>query len=431
MEVTTAPFGLIWCVPARTPRLEYVLQVLLGEWLKLPYAIIPASEWPQPIPTGWRVLAYGTACPEADLHIPFSGFLLREGTDFVLPPWDEKGFFPGVGDFGWDLPAMAFYVLTLYPLYRWPYGYDQWGLYAWHKAPFYTAPFWQEPFLLLRLYELLDRLGIRWPRPAFHWEIGWDIDHLYAWKGRGGLRWWIGGLRRKDLFLRLKTRLGRHPDPYDTIHAITATFSPAHSRFFFLLSQRHKRDSLIAPTHPALRQAIQKLYQKGYAIGIHPSFLSREKPRYFFKEKALLERYLGGKPVTESRQHYLRFYWPDLAEVLTQAGIERDYTMAFPERSGFLLGTTLPVPVYHVGWERRVSLTLIGPALMDQVYLQREDFLGLREEIQRLVQVVQKAGGLLHLLWHNSTWWYLPKEVLPTSAGGLPEHEETQRTQDQ
>ncbi|MCS7189891.1 MAG: hypothetical protein RMJ66_08545, partial [Bacteroidia bacterium] len=286
-----AAVGLLWRVPVKTPRLQYVVKVFFEHWFPLPYKIVSVAEWSDfNKPTGWRVISYGTSeLGPADVSIPYSGFIEREGVDFVLPPWNAGGFFPGEGDLPWDLPAMAFYVLTLYALYDWHYGYDEWGLYAWERSPFYTAPFWQEPFVLMRLYELLERLSLRLPRPSFTWEIGWDIDHLYAWKGRGGLRWWLGGLRRGDLMKRLQTRWGRQSDPYDTLDAITNHFPPMRSRFFFLLSQAHARDSLISPSHPDIKRRVQELVGKGYEVGIHPSFTTREDPKKLVQEKNLLE----------------------------------------------------------------------------------------------------------------------------------------------
>lgn len=406
-----APTGLIWRAAEVTPRLQYVLRVLFSDWLGLPCKVIsPAETAKTKVPTGWRVIAYGTEGP-ANLRMPYSGFTAQRSTDFFLPTWDAQGFFPGEGDYPWDLPAMAFYVLTLYPLYRWPYGYDEFGLYAWHRAPFYEAPFWKEPFLLKHAYALLERLELRVNRPNFHWEIGWDIDHLYQWKGRGGPRWWIGGLLRGDLLKRLQVRWGALPDPYDTLPEITKAFSPKESRFFFLLSQVHRRDSLVSPKHPDVRLWIRRLSEAGYSVGIHPSFTTTEKPQRLLQEKQLLESYLG-QPVRASRQHYLRYRWPQLLHVLVEAGIQVDYTLAFPERSGFLLGTTLPVPAYEVATERELPLRLIGPALMDQVYLRKGDAAGLQAELERLFRVVQSVGGRLHVIWHNSTWDALPGAVL-------------------
>ncbi len=413
-----APTGLIWRVPEVTPRLRYVLRVVFSHWLGIPCRVVSAAEAAETeVPTGWRLLAYGTEGP-ADLRVAYSGFLTQSGTEFILPRWDEKGFFPGEGDYPWDLPAMAFYVLTLYPLYHWPYGYDDFGLYAWHRAPFYAAPFWREPFLLKHAYALLERLGLRVERPPFRWEVGWDIDHLYQWKGRGGLRWWLGGLLRRDLPQRLEVRWKGALDPYDTLASILAAFPPAHSRFFFLLSQAHRRDSLVSPHHPDVRAWVQRLDQRGYAVGIHPSFTTCEKPHRLAQEKNLLETYLG-HPVYESRQHYLRYRWPQLLHHLVEVGIQTDYTLAFPERSGFLLGTTLPVAAYDVAADRELPLKLVGPALMDQVYLRRGDVEVLERELERLYQVVKEVGGVLHVIWHNSTWARLPEAVRrwPREAG--------------
>ncbi|MEN3040859.1 MAG: hypothetical protein ABDH66_04900 [Bacteroidia bacterium] len=403
--------GIIWRVRADTPRLRYVLQVLCEHWLHIPYRIVASPDWgAQAVPTGWRVIGYdGDHSQKADVVLPYSGFIERSGTNFTLPPWNEGGFFPGEGDFGWDLPAMAFYILTAYPLYEWPYGYDEWGNYAWHRAPFYEAAFWKEPFVLKRWYELLQRLDMRFPKPAFHWEMGWDIDHLYLWKGRSGLRWWLGGLRHGDLWKRLKVRFGVAADPYDTIHIITQLFSPEHSRFFFLLSNRHRRDSLVSPFHPELRETIRSLVNQGYSVGIHPSFETRDKPLRLQGEIALLTKF-AGQAVRQSRQHYLRYWMPQTFQALAEAGIAEDFTLAFPKRSGFLLGTTLSVPFYRVDIDKVLPLHLWGPALMDRAYIDTfpQEVEG---EIQRLFQVVQDTGGRLHFIWHNSTLHFLPQVI--------------------
>ncbi|MCS6790620.1 MAG: hypothetical protein NZ580_06540 [Bacteroidia bacterium] len=403
--------GVVWRVRHYTRRLAYIVETF-HSWSDLPYVIVEDEVWTSYTPpTGWRIVSYGSRIKEkADWELPYSGFLEKEGTHFLLPSWNEGGFFPGEGDFGWDLLAMGFYVLTLYPLYDWPYGYDEWGLYAWHRAPFYEAPFWKEPFLLKRWYELLERLELHLPKPPFHWEIGWDIDHLYAWKGRDGLRWWLGGIRRGNLHLRLLARWGKVPDPYNTLSLITAHFPPQHARFFFLLSQKHSRDSLVSPSHPELIQAIQNLHAQGYCIGIHPSFTTRENPSLLIQEKHLLEQYLK-KPVECSRQHYLRFFVPQLFVSLVEAGIKEDYTLTFPKRSGFLLGTTLPIRAYRVDTDEVLPLWLIGPALMDQVYLSQGKAAELPLEVSRLFSVVKETGGRLHFLWHNSTWEALPLTI--------------------
>ncbi|MCX8112466.1 MAG: hypothetical protein N3E49_04625 [Bacteroidia bacterium] len=404
--------GVIWRVPQDTPRLRFVLRVLCEIWTPLPYKIVPADQWkPAEVPTGWRVIDYGIPDLGAShLRLPYSGFIAQTGTSFLSVSWDLGGFFPGEGDFGWDLPAMAFYVLTLYPLYDWRYGYDEWGLYAWHQAPFYGAPFWREPFLLQRWYELLERLEIRLPHPPFTWEIGWDIDHLYAWKGRGGLRWWLGGVWHRDLHKRLSVRFGKNRDPYDTIEEIVSNFSPERARFFFLLSNRHRRDSLVSPHHPDVRRTIQMLLSKGYAVGLHPSFESRDAPQRLLAEKGLLEQF-AGRPITQSRQHYLRFRWPDTFQELSNAGIREDFTLAFPKRSGFLLGTTLPVPFYRVDKERELPLWLWGPGLMDRAYIAVAPPEEVEQEVRRLLQVGRQVGGRLHFIWHNSTWPFLPLPV--------------------
>jgi hypothetical protein len=399
MEASEKPL-IAWFLPALSPRVEFVIRTLCAEWLDIPFWIGTPSDTPPQTP--YRI-ACGCQVAGA-LHLSAHALLWLRETPFFLPKWNEEGLFPTQeGDYPYDLLAMAFYVLSLYPLYEWPYDYDTYGLYRWERLPFYEAKFWSYPFLQVHWYRILDLLGYPYEKPPFAWEVGWDIDHPYAWKGRVGLRWWIGGLRRGDLHKRILAQLGKLADPYDTHEEIIRYFPPLHARFFMLVSDAHRLDSLVSPTHPFWRKQIQRLLEKGYAVGLHPSYRTREEPARLQAEKTLLESYTGS-PVYFSRQHYLRYFWPDTFYHLAAAGIREDYSLAFPERSGFLLGTALPTSLYDASREKPLPLRFHPVALMDQVYLRRGDRVGLAQEIQRLYAAVSETGGKLHFIWHNSTW---------------------------
>jgi len=391
---------LAWFLPSFSPRAQFVIETLFRDWLAIPVWVGHPNDNPPPAP--YRI-SYGIKVAGA-FSLPCSNFLWRQDANFFLPKWDKVGLFPfRCGDYDYDLLAMAFYVLSLYPLYDWPYGYDAYGLYQWEKLPFYEAPFWQEPFLQGHVYRFLDWMGYSYRRPVFSWEVGWDIDHPYAWRGRWGLRWWMGGLRRANLHHRLLAQMGLISDPYDTLEAILSSFPPAHSRFFFLMSSTHRLDSLVRPSHPVWKQWVQQVLRGGYVIGLHPSYEVMTNPQRLSPEKARLEKY-AGRPVTTSRQHYLRYRWPQTFYHLAAIGIQEDYTLAFPERSGFLLGTALPTRLYDIYREKPLPLVFRPPALMDQVYVRRGDYGGLAAEVQRLYAVVRQSGGHLHFIWHNSTW---------------------------
>jgi hypothetical protein len=399
MEASTKPL-IAWFLPERTPRTEFVIRTLCAEWLGIPYWIGTPADTPPYTP--YRI-ACGCNVPGA-FHFPLHPLLRGRGTTFFLPAWDEEGLFPTPsGDHSHDLLGMAFYVLSLYPLYEWPYAYDAYGLYRWEALPFYQAGFWKYPFLQVHWYRVLDAMGYPYQKPSFHWEVGWDIDHPYAWKGRWGLRWWIGGLHRKNLHKRILAQIDRVDDPYDRHEQIIRHFPPEHARFFMLLSNTHRLDSLVPPTHPFWREWSRALLLQGYAVGLHPSYRSREKPALIAREKALLEAYTG-RPVTFSRQHYLRYFWPETFYHLFAVGIREDYSLSFPERSGFLLGTALPTSLYDASQDKPLPLRFHPVALMDQAYLRRGDSAGLAQEVQRLYAAVSQVGGKLHFLWHNSTW---------------------------
>ncbi len=399
MEAHQKPL-IAWFLPALGPRPQFVIRTLCEDWLNIPCWIgTPADSAPE---TPYRI-ACDCKVPGA-INLPAHSLLWGQGTSFFLPTWDDEGLFiTREGDYSYDLLAMAFYVLSLYPLYEWPYDYDAYGLYRWERLPFYEAKFWSYPFLQVHWYRILELLGYPYRKPPFSWEVGWDMDHPYAWKGRWNLRWWVGGLRRKNLLKRILAQFGWVSDPYDTHEEIIRAFPPQHSRFFMLLSNTHRLDSLVSPKHAFWRRWTQVLIKRGYEVGLHPSYQTREAPVRLRTEKKLLETYTG-RPISFSRQHYLRYFWPETFYHLAAAGIKEDYSLAFPGRSGFLIGTALPTSLFDASCNEPLPLRFHPVALMDQVYLQRGDLEGLEKEIQRLYRVVSETGGKLHILWHNSTW---------------------------
>ncbi|MGQ9863318.1 MAG: hypothetical protein ACUVRD_02370 [Bacteroidia bacterium] len=371
-------------------RLHFVLQALFRP-LGISWQVIPRSEFRyEAVPPTTKVWSYGAEPLPGAYLLPYSGWLREGEYAFFLPRYDARGFF--YTQDGIDLFAAAFYVLTEYYFWDWA-RYDTYGRYV-GLEDFFAQPFWDEPFLQKWLYQHLIASGVTFCKPAAQKEITIDIDAPYAYRHRNLLRVAVGGLRHRDLARRYEVLLGSQKDPFDTYAQLMALFPPSTMRFFLLLPKAEK----------GRIHVLRLLKQRGYSVGLHPSFAASWSLDVLAKEKELLERFSDCR-VTTSRQHYIRYRFPDTFRNLLQVGIEGDYSALFIRRSGFMAGLAWEYAFYDVQAEAITSLWRFPTLLMDQSLL-RYQGRGLEEisEIgQRYWQLIQTYGGVWRILWHNST----------------------------
>src|SRR5690606_4274839 len=96
-------------------------------------------------------------------------------------------------------------------------------------------------------------------------------------------------------------------------------------------------DKNISPTNPAMQSLIRELASEG-RVGLHPSYFSTEAS-VFRQEKNMLEE-ITGRPISWSRQHYVRMRLPDTYRTLIDRGITDDWSMGYGARLGFRAGTS-------------------------------------------------------------------------------------------
>lgn len=140
-------------------------------------------------------------------------------------------------------------------------------------------------------------------------------------------------------------------------------------------------------------------------MGLHPSYRSNEDPVYLHQEKEGLEQALG-QTISRSRQHYLKLSLPFTYQNLISAGIQEDWSMAYPDHLGFRAGTSRPFPWYDLASESITRLMVYPATIMDgtlRYYMQ----LSPQESIKRiktLIQTVRTYGGHFIPIWHNSSF---------------------------
>ena len=102
-------------------------------------------------------------------------------------------------------------------------------------------------------------------------------------------------------------------------------------------------------------------------VGIHPSYASDSDEETIREEKDRLETILR-RPVTHSRQHYLKMKMPLTFRTLVNMGIKHDHSMGYAEIPGYRASIAVPYSFYDLEFESILPLTIHPFVYMDTTY---------------------------------------------------------------
>ncbi len=331
----------------------------------------------------------------------------------------EKYFFESSADS--DLPfdpfAASFYLVTRYEEYP-DFKKGKYGRYPAEKSILYKYDLLKKPVVNIWANITGEKLKERFPEivipePEFTFVPTIDIDNAWAVSNKGFIR--TAGALMKSLSKgnfeetahRLRVLTGKTNDPYDTYSYIDEVLKEniENAVFFFLLGDYKKYDKNVSWKNKSLQKLIRETASK-YSTGIHPSYYSGKKrgKGMMETEKNRLEKITGNK-IVKSRQHYIRLNFPKTYRNLVKAGIQQDYSMGYPEITGFRAGICTPYNFYDIKKEKETSLKIVPFQVMD-VTLKQYMKLTPDEavaEIKTLMQEVKKSGGTFSAIWHNET----------------------------
>ncbi len=324
-------------------------------------------------------------------------------------PSSDNSFLP------FDPFACTFYLLTCYEEYL-SENTDEHERFTDAENILVRRQLHQTPIVDRMAFWIAQKITEKYPefnaqKRSFQFLTTIDIDNAWAFKNKSLLvstgailkaaihGEWNELKQRLVVFLRLKN------DPYDTYKYILETYKGLlnHILFFFLIGDRNQYDKNISHKNKAFRQLITSL-SSVCEVGIHPSYASNQKPWLFEKEKERLEDIIQ-KPVTQSRQHYLKLRFPQTYQRLLKAGITDDYTMGLVGLAGFRAGTCTAFPFFDLSHNRSTNL-MIHPFQAMDVTLKNYLHLGPEKAwqlISELMQEVKKVDGTFICLWHNES----------------------------
>ncbi len=417
-----------------SPRLEYALDVLFTRIAGIRWRLLRAGE---SLPQGKSpiLLSYGEEPhPGACLHIPASGLLWERGVRGQLPKPELQQGLPilfsappkSAHSLSFDFFAAAFFMLSRYEEYL-PFAGDPHGRFRVEDSVFGKAKmpaYPEKPLLHLWLERFFDELQkhaeqsrykqlkaeLQKKQREFIFTPTYDLDLPWAFAHKRPLQAVGGALR--DLFaqgpgsLLRRFRVWRKPetDPWFIFPFLQELHKKYRLRpiYFAPTGNYGRYDKSPSHRRPAYRRLLRQLKDEG-ELGLHPSYYSSENPALLKREKKRLEEILD-QPVLKSRQHYLRFSFPQTPRSLLHAGITDDYSLGFAERPGFRAGICLPFPWYDLKEERSTTLLLHPLPLMDVSLFQYLKLSGQRAMSlsTSLRKEAQQCGGEFITLWHNN-----------------------------
>lgn len=327
----------------------------------------------------------------------------------------ETIFFQAEGDMGYDIFAASFFLISRYEEYL-PHSKDYYGRYAHTNSVAFRYKFLQIPLINYWIKDFRRKLdglfpGVKTGTKHFIFLPTYDIDEAFSFRYKSSYRN-LGGLVRsvisgnlKEAIKRLKVWFGVKNDPFDSYDWIDVLHAKHELKpvYFFLVAEKTGRyDRHIPPDEKVIEQLIQKHSLK-YETGIHPSWQSGDEPSLLLGEIKRLES-ITGKPVTASRQHFIRMQIPFTYRNLISAGIRTDFSMGYGSINGFRASVASAFRWYDLEKEEISPLTIYPFCFMEanSFYEQKQSATETFSELKYYFDVVAEINGMLITIWHNT-----------------------------
>lgn len=251
-----------------------------------------------------------------------------------------------------------------------------------------------------------------------------DIPSLYAFKPWVTVLRMMAGhlLKRRDLkaffvapYIKLTSRNQiSQLDPYNTFEWLMDV-SDQHglqSAFYFICGRTYPdHDADYEPDYRIIRQLMRRINERGHEIGLHPSYLTYQKPELIKREFGRLKRITGEEGIKQTqwggRMHYLRWEHPTTLQAWNDAGLNYDTTLSYADRPGFRCGTCYEYPAFNPITQQILEIR-IRPLIAMEGTIIGNTYLGLGtgpqslDKFLQLKGVCERVSGCFTLLWHNS-----------------------------
>src|SRR5450432_1241933 len=399
------------------PRLMYMLDLISNEIFSEPFRLVADKEAFKNY-TGAKLNYSAERISGNEILIQPHGLLfetgIREQTITCFNYSGKPAFFQTGGDFPFDLFAAAFFLVSRYEEYL-PFEPDEYGRFPHQGSLAFSENFLDFPLVNHWIEEFKSILRKRFPEMAFRLKDfkfipSYDIDIAYSYKNKGLKRNLSGFLTsivkgKWYYFLdRWDVLFNKKKDPFDSYEWLDSLHLYCRTRayYFFLLAKKKMGvDKNISPDNPEL-QSLISYHAGGYTVGIHPSWQSGDEEAVLMEEVDKLAE-ISGKPVTYSRQHYLRMSLPKTYRQLIDVGIEKDFSMGYGSCNGFRASIASSFYWYDLKSEKTTGLMIFPFCFMDanSYYENGLTPKAAFNELMGYYRKIKQVNGLMITIWHN------------------------------
>ncbi len=172
-------------------------------------------------------------------------------------------------------------------------------------------------------------------------------------------------------------------------------FNPARPKTWKFSLGRYNINS------PKIVQKIKELDINGNEIGVHGSVQSYNNSNLLKMEKMNLEKIIG-KKINGSRQHFLRFKYPETWNIQRDLGFKYDSTFGFRNRIGFKGNIYRSFEPFKDGFK------ILPIGIMDTYLFSKQKTLDdYWQDCVNVINQAQKNSAILVIIWHNRCFYEL------------------------
>jgi hypothetical protein len=361
-------------------------------------------------------LSYGKQALGNELFLQKVDLLMEQGLSEVeikVQPWgDDSCFFPVSENSAlpFDIFAASFFLLSRYEEYL-PHVKDDLGRFPASESVGYQEGFLQSPVVDIWAYKFKEVLQERFPEIAlekreFHSRAIIAVEHVFNFQNKGFLRSLAGmhldiiKLQFNKVIDRIQVLLRIKKDPINIFEDLIAFIKEykVSLLFMFQLSDFSMYDRNINYNRNPYRSIIK--YVGDYAkVSLIPGYFAYEDFKTLRKEKLRMENTVH-TPLERVINVKYNLNIPEFYTFLTELEIPQDYSMGYPEASGFRAGTCSPFLFYDINTESTLALK-IHPYVFNSNIVEHNDFEKITTEVGKMLEEVKKVGGSFKAVFKN------------------------------
>lgn len=174
------------------------------------------------------------------------------------------------------------------------------------------------------------------------------------------------------------------------------------SVWYFLNKDGSPHDAKYHLEEKRITNLIAYLQQEDCEVGLHGSIqtamdLSSMQQAYNRVGKASKEKVVG------TRQHFLKFHYPDTLKIQESVGLKYDTSMGYAEHEGFRNSYCYPFKPFDHESDQMMDIWEFPLVVMDTTLFgyRKLKYNEMKQSINLLIDEVSKFGGLFVMLWHN------------------------------